>query len=120
MRLHHRQCRTRQVGRVLAPDVRRRHQADWADGLRHHRGTGPAKQDAFSPLMFVAVTKLMVPKASGITAVTDLKGKTVVVTKGTTNEQAMHNADKKFLLALNIVTAPDHEQSYQMLSDGKA
>jgi glutamate/aspartate transport system substrate-binding protein len=79
-----------------------------------------AKQVAFSPLMFVAGTKLMVPKASGISAPTDLKGKTVVVTKGTTNEQAMHNIDKKFSLGLNIVTAPDHEQSYQMLVDGKA
>ena len=79
-----------------------------------------AKQVAFSPLMFVAGTKLMVPKASGVTSVSDLKGKTVVVTKGTTNEQAMHNADKKFSLGLNIVTSPDHEQSYQMLVDGKA
>jgi glutamate/aspartate transport system substrate-binding protein len=79
-----------------------------------------SKQVAFSPLMFVAGTKLMVAKASGIQSVTDLKGKTVVVTKGTTNEQAMHNADKKFSLGLNIVASPDHEQSYQMLSDGKA
>jgi glutamate/aspartate transport system substrate-binding protein len=78
------------------------------------------KQVAFSPLMFVAGTKLMVPKASAVQSVTDLKGKTVVVTKGTTNEQAMHNADKKFSLGLNVVTAPDHEQSYQMLADGKA
>src|ERR1700749_279851 len=45
-----------------------------------------AKQVAFSPLMFVAGTKLMVPKAGGVQSVTDLKGKTVVVTKGTTNE----------------------------------
>ena len=78
------------------------------------------KQVAFSPLMFVAGTKLMVPKASNISAPTDLKGKTVVVTKGTTNEQAMHNVDKKLALGLNIVTSPDHEQSYQMLVDGKA
>ena len=78
------------------------------------------KQVAFSPLMFVAGTKLMVPKTSAIASVTDLKGKTVVVTKGTTNEQAMHAADKKFSLGLTIVVAPDHEQSYQMLSDGKA
>jgi glutamate/aspartate transport system substrate-binding protein len=79
-----------------------------------------ARQVAFSPLMFVAGTKLMVPKASNVSAVTDLKGKTVVVTKGTTNEQAMHNADKKYALGLNIVASPDHEQSYQMLVDGKA
>ena len=78
------------------------------------------KQVAFSPLMFVAGTKLMVPKASTIAAPKDLLGKTVVVTKGTTNEQAMHAIDKKFALGLNIVVSPDHEQSYQMLVDGKA
>ena len=78
------------------------------------------KQVAFSPLMFVAGTKLMVPKASTISTPNDLKGKTVVVTKGTTNEQAMHAVDKKFSLGLNIVTAVDHEQSYQTLVDGKA
>jgi glutamate/aspartate transport system substrate-binding protein len=78
------------------------------------------KQVAFSPLIFVAGTKLMVPKASPISAPKDLQGKTVVVTKGTTNEQAMHAVDKKFALGLNIVASPDHEQSYQMLVDGKA
>jgi glutamate/aspartate transport system substrate-binding protein len=79
-----------------------------------------AKQVAFSPLMFVAGTKLMVPKASTVSAPKDLQGKTVVVTKGTTNEQAMHTLDKKFSLSLNIIASPDHEQSYQMLVDGKA
>src|SRR6476620_10100791 len=79
-----------------------------------------SRQVAFSPLIFVAGTKLMVPKASTVSGATDLKGKTVVVTKGTTNEQAMHNVDKKFALGLNIVASPDHEQSYQMLVDGKA
>src|SRR5438309_5495303 len=63
------------------------------------------KQVAFSPLMFVAGTKLMVAKDSPISAPKDLQGKTVVVTKGTTNEQAMHAVDKKFNLALRIVTA---------------
>jgi glutamate/aspartate transport system substrate-binding protein len=79
-----------------------------------------SKQVAFSPLMFVAGTKLMVAKGSPVSAATDLKGKTVVVTKGTTNEQAMHNVDSKLALGLNIVTGADHEQSYQMLVDGKA
>src|ERR1700742_4205887 len=78
-----------------------------------------AKQVAFAPLMFVAGTKLMVPKSSTISAPKDLQGKTVVVTKGTTNEQAMRVLDKKFTLGLNIVTGADHEQSYQMLVDGK-
>jgi ABC-type amino acid transport substrate-binding protein len=79
-----------------------------------------AKLVAFSPLMFVAGTKLMVPKASAISVSKDLQGKTVVVTKGTTNEQAMHALDKKLGLGLNIITADDHEQSYQKLVDGKA
>jgi glutamate/aspartate transport system substrate-binding protein len=79
-----------------------------------------SRQVAFSPLIFVAGTKLMVPKASTVSGAADLKGKTVVVTKGTTNEQAMHNVDKKFSLGLNIIASPDHEQSYQMLVDGKA
>src|ERR1700736_4969711 len=79
-----------------------------------------SKQVTFSPLIFVAGTKLMVPKASAISGPADLKGKTVVVTKGTTNERAMHAVDKKFALGLNIVTSADHEQSYQMLVDQKA
>jgi glutamate/aspartate transport system substrate-binding protein len=79
-----------------------------------------ARQVAFSPLMFVAGTKLMVPKDSTISVPKDLQGKTVVVTKGTTNEQALRALDRKLALGLNIAVAPDHEQSYQMLIDGKA
>jgi glutamate/aspartate transport system substrate-binding protein len=79
-----------------------------------------ARQVAFSPLIFVAGTKLMVPKEANYSAPKDLQGKTIVVTKGTTNEQAMHAVDKKFALGLKIITAPDHEQSYQTLVDGKA
>jgi glutamate/aspartate transport system substrate-binding protein len=77
------------------------------------------KQVAFSPLMFVAGTKLMVARASTANALADLKGKTIVVTKGTTNEQAIQAANTKSALGLKIVTADDHEQSYQMLADGK-
>src|ERR1700674_3518973 len=79
-----------------------------------------ARQVAVSPLMFVAGTKLMVPKDSTISAPRDLQGRTVVVTKGTTNEQALRALDRKLALGLNIAVAPDHEQSYQMLIDGKA
>jgi glutamate/aspartate transport system substrate-binding protein len=79
-----------------------------------------SKLVSFSPLIFVAGTKLMVPKDAIYATPKDLQGKTIVVTKGTTNEQAMHALDKKFALGLKIVTSPDHEQSYQMLVDGKA
>jgi glutamate/aspartate transport system substrate-binding protein len=75
---------------------------------------------AFSPLIFVAGTRLMVPRDARVSSITDLKGKTVVVTKGTTNEQAIQAADEKFSLGLKIVTTDDHEQSYRMVADGKA
>lgn len=78
------------------------------------------KQVAFSPLMFVAGTKLMVPKGSSLAQPKDLKGKTIIVTKGTTNEQALHAIDGKFGLGLSFVVGDDHEQSFQMLADGKA
>ena len=76
------------------------------------------KRVAFSPLMFVAGTRLMVPKAAKVSGIADLKGKSIVVTKGTTNEQAIAVADKKFSLGLKIITADDHEQSFKMLTDG--
>lgn len=79
-----------------------------------------AKQVAFSPLMFVAGTRLMVPKDSKLAAPTDFKGATIVVTKGTTNEQAIHNIDAKFALGLTVLVGNDHEQSFQLLADGKA
>src|SRR5436190_14212264 len=66
-----------------------------------------AKRVAFSPLIFVAGTKLMVPKAAPVTGIIDLKAKTIVVTKGTTNEQAIAAADKKYSLGLTIVAAND-------------
>jgi glutamate/aspartate transport system substrate-binding protein len=78
-----------------------------------------AKLVAFSPLTFVAGTRLLVARGSGIRSVIDLKGRSVVVTRGTTNEKAMQSANAKFDLRLKIVTAADHEESYQMLADSK-
>lgn len=75
---------------------------------------------AFSPLLFIAGTKVMVPMASAVSNITDLKGQTVVVTRGTTNEHAIQIANKKFALDLVILATTDHEQSYQLLADGKA
>ncbi|MFI5032316.1 MAG: amino acid ABC transporter substrate-binding protein [Reyranellales bacterium] len=75
---------------------------------------------AFSPLIFVAGTRLMVPKAAKVSGIADLKGKTIVLTRGTTNQPAIEAADKKLGLDLKIVTGDDHEHSYQMLAEGKA
>ncbi|HYC17441.1 MAG TPA: amino acid ABC transporter substrate-binding protein [Pseudolabrys sp.] len=78
------------------------------------------KDVAFSPIFFVAGTKLMVPKSSTVGSYRDLAGKTVVVTAGTTNEAALRTLSNKQKLGITIVTAPDHAQSLDMLASGKA
>jgi glutamate/aspartate transport system substrate-binding protein len=78
------------------------------------------KQVAFSPIMFVTGTKLMVKRQSPIKSYRDLKGKVVVVTAGTTNEHALKRLNEKFQLGANIISARDHEESFSLLVDGKA
>jgi glutamate/aspartate transport system substrate-binding protein len=78
------------------------------------------KEVAFSPVFFVAGTKLMVPNASPVQSYRDLAGRTVVVTSGTTNEAALRTLSDKQKLGINIVTSPDHAQSVALLAAGKA
>jgi glutamate/aspartate transport system substrate-binding protein len=60
---------------------------------------------AFSPIIYVAGTKLLVKRASGISSYRDLGGKTLVVTSGTTNEAAMKQLNNKYKLGMTIVSA---------------
>jgi glutamate/aspartate transport system substrate-binding protein len=78
------------------------------------------KEVAFSPLIFVSGTKLMVKRGSGIRSYKDLKGKVVVVTAGTTNEQVMKRLNQQFNVGMNIVSARDHEESYSLVANGNA
>jgi len=78
------------------------------------------KDVAFSPIFFVAGTKLMVSKASKVTSYRDLAGKTVVVTAGTTNEAALRTVSNKQKLGINVVTERDHAESFAVLEAGKA
>jgi len=77
------------------------------------------KEVAFSPIFFVAGTKLMVPKSSAIASYRDLAGKIAVVTTGTTNEAALRVLSDKQKLDIRIVTASDHAQSLAMLASGQ-
>jgi ABC-type amino acid transport substrate-binding protein len=73
----------------------------------------------FSPLIFVSGTKVMVPLATLWRDFRDLKGRTVAVTRGTTNAQALKALDQRFKLGVTLVESPDHEDSYRLLADGK-
>src|SRR5262247_638192 len=82
--------------------------------------TARQKEVAFSPIFFVAGTKLLVRRADKIRSYRDLRGKTVVVTAGTTNEQALRAYNDKQKLGLKLVTAPDHDASFKMLTSKEA
>ena len=78
------------------------------------------KEVAFSPIFFVAGTKLLVPRSSGISSYRDLRDKTVVVTAGTTNEAAVRAISDKQHLGIKLLVGNDHAESFAMLKEGKA
>jgi glutamate/aspartate transport system substrate-binding protein len=79
-----------------------------------------SKEVNFSPIFFVAGTKLLVPRSSTINSYRDLRGKTVVVTAGTTNEAAVRAISDKQHLGIKLLIGADHDQSFAMLREGKA
>jgi glutamate/aspartate transport system substrate-binding protein len=78
------------------------------------------KQVAFSPVIFVAGTKLLVRKGSPIRSFRDLGGKRVVVTAGTTNEAALREIVRRFQVPMLLSTAADHAQSFEQVASGQA
>ena len=78
-----------------------------------------AKTVSFSPLIFVAGTRVMVAKGAPWKDFHSLQGKTIAVTAGTTNIAALKKLDDRFHLGIKLVESPDHEQSYQLLANGK-
>jgi glutamate/aspartate transport system substrate-binding protein len=75
---------------------------------------------AFSPIIFVTGTKLLVRRGKGIRYFGDLQGKTVVLTRGTVQAQAIPRLAERQKLAIKFITAPDHRQSFELLAAGKA
>ena len=78
------------------------------------------KQVAFSPIMFIAGTKLLVKKGSPVKTFRDLAGKTVAVTAGTTNEKTMRDLSERFKMSLNLLVSADHAESFGLVKTGKA
>lgn len=78
------------------------------------------KQVAFSPIMFVAGTKVMVSQGTPIRSFRDLAGKKVAVTAGTTNEKALRDLDRKFKLGMQLQVVPDHAQGFAQVASGEA
>ncbi|ADO08713.1 amino acid ABC transporter substrate-binding protein [Pantoea sp. Bo_2] len=78
------------------------------------------KQAAFSDTIFVIGTRLLVKKDGPIKDFADLKGKTVVVTSGTTSEVLLHKLNDEQKLDMRIISAKDHGDSFRTLETGRA
>ena len=78
------------------------------------------KQSAFSPVIFVTGTKLLVKRDSPVTNLRDLRNKTVVLTRDTSNADAIEHLSQKQRLGITFVFSEDHDKSFQILASGKA
>ena len=78
------------------------------------------KQVAFSYGFIYVKGQLLTRKDSGIAHFDDLKGKNVVTTAGTTNERYLKNYNAEHKLGMNVVSAKDHGEAFQMLQSGRA
>lgn len=74
----------------------------------------------FSPPIYVTGTKLLVKRGSGIRALRDLQGKTVVLTSGTVHADTVPKLAQRQKLAIQFLFTPDHDTSFKLLADGKA
>ncbi len=78
------------------------------------------RQVAFSPLIFVAGTRLLVKSGSPVRSVRQLAGRKVAVVRGTTNEEAMRHLETTLASGATVLVADDYAQALQWLGDGTA
>jgi glutamate/aspartate transport system substrate-binding protein len=78
------------------------------------------RQVAFAPVTFVTGTKLLVKKSARVKSYRDLKGKTVVVTQGTTNERVIKALSDRENLGIKFLNAKDHAESFITVESGRA
>jgi glutamate/aspartate transport system substrate-binding protein len=78
------------------------------------------QQVTFSPVTFIAGTRLLVKKGSGIREVEDLKGKSVSVSQGTTNERVIKKLNDDRHLGIRFLMVKDHSDGFLALETGRA
>lgn len=78
------------------------------------------KQADFSNTIFIIGTRLMTKVDSGIKDFSDLNGKTVVVTSGTTSEVLLNKMNDEKKMKMRIISAKDHGDSFRTLESGRA
>jgi ABC-type amino acid transport substrate-binding protein len=77
-------------------------------------------QVAFSDTFFVATTRLLTRKDSGIKDFPDLAGKTVVTNQGTTSERILRKMNEEKKMNMQIISAKDYGEGRLTLETGRA
>ena len=77
------------------------------------------KQVEFSHVTFIGGTRLLVKANAGIKEVEDLKGKTVSVSQGTTNERAIKAISDQKQLGIRILNVKDHGEGFLAVETGR-
>ena len=78
------------------------------------------KEVSFATNYFYTGTRLMVKKSSGIQNWTELKGKKVAITTGTTNQQVVRRYSEEKGLGLDIIGTKDHADAAMLVETGRA
>ncbi|AHF77829.1 Glutamate and aspartate transporter subunit [Sodalis praecaptivus] len=78
------------------------------------------KQVDFSDTLFIIGTRLAVKKGGPIKDFSDLAGKTVVVTAGTTSEVLLNKLNDEKQMKMRIISTKDHGDSFRTLESGRA
>lgn len=82
-------------------------------------GTGERRERvAFSPLIFVAGTRLLVKRGSAIRTERNLPGRRVAVARGTTNEAAMRTLASRAGHAFDLKVADGFAQALEWIAEG--
>jgi glutamate/aspartate transport system substrate-binding protein len=78
------------------------------------------KQVAFAYTTYVAGIKMLARKTSNVNSVEDLRGKSVVVTVGTTSEKIVKTMNDERVMKINIIESKDHGESFKAVDEGRA
>jgi glutamate/aspartate transport system substrate-binding protein len=78
------------------------------------------EQVGFATTHFVTANRFVSKRASKISKLADLKGKTIVSTAGTTNIKQITEINGEQKLGMNIISANGHAEAFQMVETGRA
>ena len=78
------------------------------------------KQVAFATNYFYTGTRFLTKANSGIKSLSDLKGKKVVSTTGTTNYQVLRNINSEQNIGFELIGAKDHADALLIVESGRA